>query len=188
NLEGDSCPYDLSKPLPMQGSSHHLTILVDFFSNDDLEYLKTGNSERKCTALITKTKAAMYELEGIEEMIPRLWSSVKVACDKDAALESYQKKLNLTKPQTTFDGISFKEPYTTTYDPKGAVYLNKSKRKRLMRADELYTFSDRTLTSVRKNLHERLQNFVLGYNKDMPKRKWTDKDQTRTLIAVFTYI
>ncbi|GJV57155.1 hypothetical protein Tco_1458160 [Tanacetum coccineum] len=86
NLEGDSCPYDLSKPLPMQGSSHHLTILVDFFSNDDLEYLKTGNSERKCTALITKTKAAMYELEGIEEMIPRLWSSVKVACDKDVAL------------------------------------------------------------------------------------------------------
>nr|GFB87824.1 hypothetical protein [Tanacetum cinerariifolium] len=86
NPEGDSCPYNLSKPLPMQGSSHHLTIPVDFFFNNDLEYLKTGNLERKYTALIIKTKAARYELEGIEEMISWLWSSVKVAYDKDGAL------------------------------------------------------------------------------------------------------
>ncbi|GKB07030.1 hypothetical protein Tco_0835263 [Tanacetum coccineum] len=47
--------------------------------------------------------------------------------DVQLGVESYQKKLNITKPQTTFDGILYKEPYTTTYDPKGVVYLNKSK-------------------------------------------------------------
>ncbi|GKF40582.1 hypothetical protein Tco_0123924 [Tanacetum coccineum] len=53
-----------------------------------------------------------------------------------------------------------------------------------MRADELYKFSDGTLKSVHKILHERLQNFVLRYNKDVPKRKWTDKDQNRIDIMV----
>ncbi|GKC87157.1 hypothetical protein Tco_1147806 [Tanacetum coccineum] len=38
-LEGDKCPYDLSKPLPLQGPLGHLTISVDFFFNNDLEYL-----------------------------------------------------------------------------------------------------------------------------------------------------
>ncbi|GJU44223.1 hypothetical protein Tco_1201489 [Tanacetum coccineum] len=55
NPKGDRCPYDLSKPLPLQGSLGHLTILVDFFFNNDLEYLKTRNSERKYTTSITKT-------------------------------------------------------------------------------------------------------------------------------------
>ncbi|GKE44366.1 hypothetical protein Tco_1471650 [Tanacetum coccineum] len=42
NPEGDICPYDLSKPLPLQASPGHLTIPADFFLNNDLEYLKTG--------------------------------------------------------------------------------------------------------------------------------------------------
>ncbi|GJR61427.1 hypothetical protein Tco_1503589 [Tanacetum coccineum] len=86
NPEGDRCPFDLSKPLPSQGHPGHLTILIDFFFNNDLEYLKTGNMERKCTASITKTKAARYDLEFIEDMIPRLWIPVKVAYDKDVVL------------------------------------------------------------------------------------------------------
>nr|GEU45952.1 hypothetical protein [Tanacetum cinerariifolium] len=65
--------------------------------------------------------------------------------DVQLLVESYQKKLNITKPQKDFSEISAKEPYTTSYDPKRVVYLNSSKRKRLMRVDELYKFSDRTL-------------------------------------------
>ncbi|GJT79728.1 hypothetical protein Tco_1054070 [Tanacetum coccineum] len=86
NLEGGRCPYGLSKPLPLQGSPCHLTIPVDFFFNNDLEYLKTGNSERKYTTSTTRTKVVKYELEFIEEMIPKLWSLVKVSCNKDVAL------------------------------------------------------------------------------------------------------
>ncbi|GKA27516.1 hypothetical protein Tco_0713684 [Tanacetum coccineum] len=87
--------------------------------------------------------------------------------DVQLGVESYQKKLNITKPQAQCDGISFKDPYTTQYKPKRVVYMNNCKLKRLMRADELYKFSDGTLNSVR-------------YNKDMPKRKWTEKDKTQT--------
>ncbi|GJW61842.1 hypothetical protein Tco_0111177 [Tanacetum coccineum] len=84
NPKGDRCRYDLSKPLPLQGPLGHLTIPVNFFFNNDLEYLKTGNSERKYTISITKTKSASYELEGIKDMIPRLWSPVKVANDRNS--------------------------------------------------------------------------------------------------------
>ncbi|GJZ34447.1 hypothetical protein Tco_0580264 [Tanacetum coccineum] len=63
NPEGDICPYDLSKPLPLQASPGHLTILADFFLNNDLEYLKTGDKEKKYIASITKTKVTRYELE-----------------------------------------------------------------------------------------------------------------------------
>ncbi|GJW85801.1 hypothetical protein Tco_0158946 [Tanacetum coccineum] len=44
--------------------------------------------------------------------------------DVQLGVESYQKKLNITKPQKEFPRISFKEAYTTSYDPKGVVYLN----------------------------------------------------------------
>ncbi|GJY76082.1 hypothetical protein Tco_0481198 [Tanacetum coccineum] len=86
NPEGDRCPYDLSKPLPLQGSSGHLTIHVDFFLNNDLEYLKIENSKRKYTASIAKIKVVKYKLKFDEEMIPKLWSPVKVAYDRNAKL------------------------------------------------------------------------------------------------------
>ncbi|GJU44222.1 hypothetical protein Tco_1201488 [Tanacetum coccineum] len=104
--------------------------------------------------------------------------------DVQLGVESYQKKLNVTKPQKEFPRISYKEAYTTSYYLKGVVYLNSRKQKRLMRADELYKFSDGTLKSVHEILHYRLLNFKLGYNKDVPKIKWTKKDQDRTDIMV----
>nr|GEU66747.1 hypothetical protein [Tanacetum cinerariifolium] len=63
------CPYDLRKPLPLQGPSGHLTILIEFFFNNDLEYLKNRNKERKYDASVTKTKAARYNLKFIKDMI-----------------------------------------------------------------------------------------------------------------------
>ncbi|GKF13195.1 hypothetical protein Tco_0054657, partial [Tanacetum coccineum] len=62
----------------------HLTIGADYFFNNDLEYLKTSDPEKKYTTSITKTKAARYEIKGIEDMVPTLWSTIKHAYDKDA--------------------------------------------------------------------------------------------------------
>nr|GEW38611.1 hypothetical protein [Tanacetum cinerariifolium] len=58
NPEGDHYPFDLSKPLPLQGHPGHLTIVVDYFFNNDLEYLKSSKPERTYTTSIMKTKAA----------------------------------------------------------------------------------------------------------------------------------
>ncbi|GJX61391.1 hypothetical protein Tco_0294291 [Tanacetum coccineum] len=82
---GDRCMYDLSKPLSLQGPPGRTKIPVDFFFNQDLEYLKTGNKDKKYVVSLTKLKASRYELKGIEEMIPKLWSLSKVGYDLNAA-------------------------------------------------------------------------------------------------------
>ncbi|GKC28517.1 hypothetical protein Tco_1035811 [Tanacetum coccineum] len=102
--------------------------------------------------------------------------------DVQLGVESYQRKLNLTRPQRTCPGMSAKKLYTPNYDRQGVIYKDKKKRKRLMRVDELHKFSDGTLQSVHKTLLHRLKNFRLGYNhnSDMPRREWIEKDQKCT--------
>ncbi|GJQ96995.1 hypothetical protein Tco_0008134 [Tanacetum coccineum] len=83
NHEGDRCPFDLNKPLLLKGRPSHLTATPRYFFNNDLEYLKSTDSERKYTTSITKMKATRYELVGIEDMILKQWSETKVGYDKD---------------------------------------------------------------------------------------------------------
>nr|GEU48151.1 putative ribonuclease H-like domain-containing protein [Tanacetum cinerariifolium] len=85
NPEGDRYPFDVSKPLPLQSLPGHLTVATDYFFNNDLDYLKSSYLERTYTTSITKTKAARYEIVGIENMVPTLWSTIKHAYDKDVA-------------------------------------------------------------------------------------------------------
>ncbi|GKD41185.1 hypothetical protein Tco_1261392 [Tanacetum coccineum] len=85
NPEGDRYPFDLSKPLPLQGYPGHLTVDADYFFNNDLEYLKSFDPERMYIMSITKTKASQYEIVGIEDMVPTLWSTIKHVFDKDVA-------------------------------------------------------------------------------------------------------
>ncbi|GJR20913.1 hypothetical protein Tco_0969440 [Tanacetum coccineum] len=84
NLEGDRYPFDLSKPLPLQGPLCHRTVVVDYFFNNDLEYLKTSDLKVTYTTSITKIKVDRYKIKGIEYMFPTLWSTIKHAYDKDA--------------------------------------------------------------------------------------------------------
>nr|GEV46554.1 hypothetical protein [Tanacetum cinerariifolium] len=94
----------------------------------------------------------------------------------------YASSLTKTKagPKRQLFYISRKNPISVMKSSQGVVYMNKSNRKRLMQADELYKFSDGMLKLVRDTLHEILQNFMLGYNHAMPKRAWKKKDQKRT--------
>ncbi|GJV01878.1 hypothetical protein Tco_1335447 [Tanacetum coccineum] len=104
--------------------------------------------------------------------------------DIQLGVESYQRKINLTKPQRTCQHISIKEPYTLNYDPPGIIYEEKRKKKRLMHVDKIHKFCDGTLQSVRKILRERLLNFKFGYNKDWPLKEWIAKDKKRTGIML----
>ncbi|GJU38002.1 hypothetical protein Tco_1186356 [Tanacetum coccineum] len=83
NPEGDRCLFDLTKPLPLKSHPGHLIVVAEYFFINDFEYLKSKYLERKYTMSITKTKAARYELVGIEDMIPKQWSATKVGYDKD---------------------------------------------------------------------------------------------------------
>ncbi|GJZ71704.1 hypothetical protein Tco_0635555 [Tanacetum coccineum] len=147
NPKGGDYLFDLSKPLPLITRGRRQRVPVEYFVNNDLKYLQGGVSTMTYTTSTTKTKAAMYDLPGIEDMVPNIWSPVKVAYDLHALwgneetwirnqlinllgddvadfaialrmftrslviqrrvedlqlrVESYQKQINVTKPDTT---------------------------------------------------------------------------------------
>ncbi|GKD69515.1 hypothetical protein Tco_1323605, partial [Tanacetum coccineum] len=84
NPEGGDYPFDLTKPLPLVMSGNSQKVPVDYFFNNNLKYLQGGVSTMTYTTSITKTKAAQYDLLGIEDMVPNIWVPVKVAYDKHA--------------------------------------------------------------------------------------------------------
>ncbi|GJV59367.1 hypothetical protein Tco_1465467 [Tanacetum coccineum] len=177
--EGNRYPFDLSKPLPLQGPPGHRTVTADYFFNNDMEYLKTSNPE-----LFHLDESVIINFIMALLMFTRSLILKRRVKDLQLGVESYQKKLNITKPQKTFPEIKFKEPYTPSYDPPAIVYEDLDKQKRVLRVDELYKFSDGTLKSVRYKIHHRVLDFHLDYNPEMPKRKWTAVDQKRSGLMI----
>ncbi|GJR74602.1 hypothetical protein Tco_0086967 [Tanacetum coccineum] len=53
-----------------------------------------------------------------------------------------------------------------------------------MRADELYKFLEGTIKTVRDELHHRILDFCLGYNKEMSRRKWMAIDKKSSELMV----
>ncbi|GJX54741.1 hypothetical protein Tco_0283110 [Tanacetum coccineum] len=241
-------PFDLRKPLQLIPDHRvHQVIPLEYFINNDLEYLKGGDLNRKYSTSVTKTKAATYELPWIKDMVPTLWSPIKVVYDKHAywgtshwvtslkimkqydyghldeikvhredqqlykfkegnfprlrlqdiedmllllvqqkmtnlmidehfnlnvalrmftrriviqrrvedlqlGVESYQKKLNLTKPDIFKSDLRKRTAFTAYSDPQGVIYVDNNNRNRLMHTDELHKFSDGNLNSVRTAL------------------------------------
>ncbi|GJS98816.1 hypothetical protein Tco_0819986 [Tanacetum coccineum] len=101
--------------------------------------------------------------------------------DLQLGVKSYQKKINVTKPQTTISGIRKRDPYTPYQDPQGFIYFDNNRRNRLMRLDKLYKFSDRTLTYLRTLLNDITKNIRMEY---LPKRRWSTLEKKRDNIMI----
>nr|GEZ16664.1 hypothetical protein [Tanacetum cinerariifolium] len=101
--------------------------------------------------------------------------------DLQLGVKSYQKKLNLTKPDTYHSDLKRKEAYIAYSNPRGFIYQNKDKKNRLMRVDELHRFSDEMLTDVRTALDDRLKGIRMQY---LPRSIWrkSDKDKAAAMI------
>nr|GEV49888.1 hypothetical protein [Tanacetum cinerariifolium] len=101
--------------------------------------------------------------------------------DLQLGVESYQKKLNLTKTDSYRSDLKRKEAYSSYSNPIGFIYQNKDKKNRLMRIDELHKFSDGTLTGVRTALDDHLKGIRIKY---LPQSIWrkSDKDRAAAMI------
>ncbi|GJY90586.1 hypothetical protein Tco_0505782 [Tanacetum coccineum] len=304
NPEGGDYLFDLSKPLPLITRRNRQRVPFEFFINIDLKYLQGGISTMTYSTSTTKIKATKYDLPGIEDMVPNIWSPVKVAYDKYAlwgishwreqrksfyafargmqsrgdvystkhilavthvsvmrkhgygyleeivvrradnalyrfkegdfprlrindiedmlilvvqnrltnlsgddvadfaialrmftrslviqkrvedlqlGVESYQKKINVTKPDTTRPDLRKRHPYTPYKDPQGFIYVDEYKRNRLMRSDELYKFSDGTLTRLLSSLEDITKNIDMEY---LPKRRWSTLEKKRAHFMI----
>nr|GEX79797.1 hypothetical protein [Tanacetum cinerariifolium] len=101
--------------------------------------------------------------------------------DLQLGVKSYQKRLNLTKPDMYRPDLKRCEAYTAYSNPRGFIYQNKDKKNRLMRIDELHKFSDGTLNDVRNALDDRLKGIRMQY---LPTTIWRigDKDRAAAMI------
>ncbi|GJR16498.1 hypothetical protein Tco_0799150 [Tanacetum coccineum] len=240
---GDNYPFDLSKPLPLIKRGKHQRVLFEYFINNDLKYLQGGVSTLTYMTSTTKSKASQYDLPGIEDMVPNIWSPVKVSYDRYAiwgishwreqfthvkvirkhgygyleeivvrradnvlyrfkealrmftrslviqkrvedlqlGVESYQKKINVTKPDTTRPDLRKRHPYTPYKDPQGFIYVDDYKMNKLMCFDELYKFSDGTLTRLLSSLKDITKNIDMEY---LPKRRWSTLEKKRAHFMI----
>ncbi|GJT28167.1 hypothetical protein Tco_0908442 [Tanacetum coccineum] len=188
NPEGHEYPFNLSKPQPLVEVRYRQVVPVDYFINNDLEYLKvTKVKVMKCYDYghlekieVRREDQKLYKfmegdfsrlnLQDIKDM----WVE-----DLQQGVESYQKKLNITRPETFRSDITKMTPYTPYKNPHGIIYLDKLKRNRLMRSDELYKFCDGMLTFVRTGLHDIISNLNMDY---LPQRRWNNLDKKRSRI------
>ncbi|GKB12192.1 hypothetical protein Tco_0846115, partial [Tanacetum coccineum] len=101
--------------------------------------------------------------------------------DLQLGVESYQKKLNITKPDTYRSDLKRRDAYTAYSNPRGFIYQNKDKKNKLMRIDELHKFSDGTLDDVRTALNDRLKGIRMEY---LPQTIWRQSDRERAKAMI----
>nr|GEZ33023.1 hypothetical protein [Tanacetum cinerariifolium] len=115
------------------------------FKEGDFPRLNLRDIEDLLLLLVQKKlsnleKDVIFDLNVALRMFTRRVVILKRVEDLQLGVESYQRKLNLTKPETFRSDISKMTPYTTYKNRQGIIYIDKYKRNRLMRSDELYNF------------------------------------------------
>ncbi|GKB44574.1 hypothetical protein Tco_0889516, partial [Tanacetum coccineum] len=151
----------------------------------NMESSKDVYSRHKIIAVTSLKIMQFFGYSHLEEIIVRrqddqLYNSTNVhyrriviqECVEDLQLgvESYQKKINLTKLNTYHSDLKRMNPYTAYPDIQGIIYEDEMNRNRLMRTDELHKFSDGILNHVRTALNDIDRGIDMEY---FPKRKWS---------------
>ncbi|GJW66259.1 hypothetical protein Tco_0120683 [Tanacetum coccineum] len=158
--------------------------------------------ERKYTTSITQTKAARYEIEGIEDMSVSIKKLHGYGHLEDILVKRVDRQFYKFKEGDFVDlhlndiedilllAVQHKLIHLTDSDivdfivALWVIYEDLTKQKRVMQADELYKFSDEMLKKVQDELHHRIRDFRLEYNKEMPRRKWMAIGRKRSELMV----
>nr|GEX42101.1 hypothetical protein [Tanacetum cinerariifolium] len=175
-------------------SCKHLDWITVRRDDDKLYNFKEGDFKRLCLQdiedmLLLLVQGKLNNLT-IEErfafnvslkMFTRIIVIQRRVEDLQLGVESYQKRLNLTKPDMYWSDLKRREAYTAYSNPRGFIYQNKDKKNRLIRIDELYKFSDGTLNDVRTALDDHLKGIRMQY---LPQKTWRkgDKDRAAAMI------
>nr|GEX01640.1 hypothetical protein [Tanacetum cinerariifolium] len=202
NPEGQQYPHNLLQPLPLIPDNRGRRVIpFEHFINNDLEYLWGSTSSQgdfKRLRLQDIEDMMLLLVQGklsnltVEEhfafnvslrMFTRSIVIQRRVEDLQLGVESYQKRLNLTKPDKYRTDLRRREAYTAYSNPRGFIYQNKDKKNKLMRIDELHKFSDGTLNDVRNALDDHLKGIRMQY---LPTTIWRrgDKDRAAVMIQV----
>ncbi|GJR26029.1 hypothetical protein Tco_1102261 [Tanacetum coccineum] len=206
NLEGDDYPFDLSKPLPLITHGKRQRVSFKFFINNDLKYLQGGISTMTYTTSTTKTNAVKYDLPSIEDMIEQRKSFYAYARGIQLRGDVYSTKRIMAVTHVSVmrkhgyrdrsqkhQGRTFRLcqsnknvhtevcPTRHTKTAQGCIYVDDIGRNMLMHSDELYKFSDGTLTRLLSSLEDITKNIDMTY---LPKRRWSNMEKKRAYFMI----
>ncbi|GKB07483.1 hypothetical protein Tco_0835767 [Tanacetum coccineum] len=156
------------------------------FKEGDFPNLNLHDIEDMLLLLVQKKlsnlkRDVIFDLNVALRILTRSIVILKRVKDLQLGVKSYQKKLNITKPETFRSDISKLTPYTAYKNHQGIIYQDKLKRNRLMCLNELYMFYDGTLTSVRRVLYDIAFSLEMDY---LPKRTWSKLDRKGSCIMI----
>ncbi|GKD55813.1 hypothetical protein Tco_1289200 [Tanacetum coccineum] len=145
----------------IRGPPGQVTIQPQFFFNKDLDYLMTGDKERKIALSISKLKAARYLDFSLEELVPSLWVESERDYDISAAY-----------------GI------THWWFRRKEFYINKHNEIILHRADyKEYKISEKDFKNLHPNDFEDL--FLLNIQEKLNHLPKTDKTSLHTAVNMW---
>ncbi|GJT24029.1 hypothetical protein Tco_0893966 [Tanacetum coccineum] len=99
----------------------------------------------------------------------------------DKQMLSTATQLNLTKPGWDATVYDFKHDYTIIESPRAVIFPVKNNERKIMQFNEIYKFSDGTLTRILETLDYRVKEFnIKRLNPGMNTHFWTEKDVTRS--------
>nr|GEY32606.1 hypothetical protein [Tanacetum cinerariifolium] len=179
NPEGQQYLHNLLKPLPLipNNRDRHVISFEHFINNDSSIFVEVPQ-------ILYKFKEGDFKrlrIQDIEDMLLLLVQGKRRMEDLQLGVESYRKKLNLTKSDSYRSDLKYKEAYTAYSNRRGFIYQNKDKKNRLMRIDELHKFSDGTLTNVCTALNDHLKGIRMQY---LPQSIWRKNDKDRAAAMI----
>ncbi|GJW56167.1 hypothetical protein Tco_0102898 [Tanacetum coccineum] len=171
----DLVPNRMWSQVPVNYDKHALWGISHWGQKQQQFYGLVVNGESARDVYSKRRIIAVTKIEIVE------WHNYKHLDWITVRLESYQKKLNLTKQDTYRSDLKRREAYSAYSNPRGFIYQNKDKKNKLMRIDKLHKFSDSTLNDVQTALDDRLKGIQMKY---LPQTIWrqSDRDKAGSMI------
>ncbi|GJW62069.1 hypothetical protein Tco_0111404 [Tanacetum coccineum] len=101
--------------------------------------------------------------------------------DFQLGIESYQKQLNLTKLGWDATGFEFKHDYTIINSPRAVVFHVNNNERKIIRFNEIYKFSDGTLTNIMETLDYRVKEYKVNRLNPVDIEKMAVRSSLRSL-------
>ncbi|GJW18358.1 retrovirus-related pol polyprotein from transposon TNT 1-94 [Tanacetum coccineum] len=178
NPEGDQVKIYVSRPLPLGGPPVPLMVYLTGGSIDRSSILRDmilrlveEKSEITCEFSVYKIAEKDFKNLNPSELLRPESSSFTRSSDH---LSGSDKRWDAK-------GYKFKHDYTIIESPRAVVFPVNHNERKIMRFNEIYKFSDGTLTRILEALDYRVKEFKIKWlNSGMNTRFWTQKDVTRS--------
>ncbi|GKC48788.1 hypothetical protein Tco_1071533 [Tanacetum coccineum] len=191
--EGGDYPFDLTKTLPLVMNGNRQMVPVDYFFNNDLKYLQGGISTMTYTTSTIKTNATQYDLQGIKDMVPNIWSPVKVAYDKYKLWEISHWR----KQRKTF--YAYVRGLESSHDVYSTKHILAVTRVEVMRKHRIGSPISRAMMSSTLLLHYecspeswlfRIESKIFNWESKnirleyLPQRRWSSLEKKRAHFMI----